>query len=253
MVLFQPPSPTRYDLRFSLAGIPVRVHPLFWLMTILFGAGSGGLIQLLIWVAVVFVSILIHEMGHALTMRHYGLGAEVILYLGGGLAVPQTQSFGNRWNSVGITSTHRILISLAGPGAGFLLALLVIIVVIVLGGTVIYAPLFGLIPSVAAFFPRGSNLVNTIVGALLWINIVWGVINLVPTIPLDGGNISYTYLTSVDPLHGERKALRISLIAGIIAAIVGLVLMGSAYMALLFGILAIQSYERLGGGFRRFY
>ena len=32
MSLFQLPPPTRYDLRFTIAGIPVRVHPLFWLV-----------------------------------------------------------------------------------------------------------------------------------------------------------------------------------------------------------------------------
>ena len=64
MFLFQPPPPTQYDLRFAIAGIPVRVHPLFWLITILFGF-SADLIQLLIWVFVVFVSILVHELGHA--------------------------------------------------------------------------------------------------------------------------------------------------------------------------------------------
>lgn len=251
MTLFQPPSPTRYDLRFTLAGIPVRVHPLFWLMAMIFGAGSGGLIQLLIWVVVVFVSILIHELGHALTMRYYGQSAEIVLYLGGGLAVSQPASFSRRWANVGLTSTQRVLISFAGPGAGFLLAILAIIVVIVLGGRVFYAPLFGFIPSVTAFFPRGSGLVNSIISTLLWINIVWGVINLVPVLPLDGGNIAHAYLTSADPLNGERKALRLSMIAGIAAATVGLLLMQSTYITLLFAFLAIQSYERLGGGYRR--
>jgi hypothetical protein len=63
MLLFQVPPPTRYDLRFNLAGFPVRVHPLFWLIAVLLGYSSGDPLQILIWVVVVFVSILIHEMG----------------------------------------------------------------------------------------------------------------------------------------------------------------------------------------------
>jgi Zn-dependent protease len=246
MVLFQPPAPTRFDLRFSLAGIPVRVHPLFWLMTLLFGAASDGLIQLVIWVAVVFVSILIHEMGHALTMQRYGVSADVVLYLGGGLAVPRPERFGGRWTGVRLTTGQSILISLAGPGAGFLLALLVIIVVVILGGTLFYTPLLGILPMVSAFLPAGG-LLNSVVGALLWVNIFWGLINLVPVQPLDGGNVAREFLSSADPVDGERKALWISVIAGAITAIVGFVMLRSAYMALLFGFLAIQSYERVKG------
>src|SRR2546422_735068 len=97
MLRFEPPAHTRYDLHFSLAGIPVCVHPLFWLMTALFGASAGDLIQLLVWIAVVFVSILIHEMGHALMMRWYGQPSRVVLYLAGGLTIPEPVGWGNRW------------------------------------------------------------------------------------------------------------------------------------------------------------
>ncbi len=252
MMLFQAPAPTRYDLRFTLADIPVRVHPLFWLMALLFGAISRDMVQLLIWVAVVFVSILIHEMGHALTMRYYGQAAEVVLYLGGGLAVPVSDRYGSRWTSR-LTMGQRILISLAGPGAGFTLALFVMIVVITLGGTIAYAPLFGILPSVTGYLRGGGVVVNSLIEALLWVNVFWGLINLVPVQPLDGGNVAREYLTVADPLDGERKALQLSLIAGIAATAVGLLLMRSVYVTLLFGWLAMQSYERWTGGTRRYY
>jgi stage IV sporulation protein FB len=252
MALFQPPSPTRYDLRFTLLGIPVRVHPLFWLMAIIFGYVSGDLLQLLIWVVVVFVSILIHEMGHALTMRYYGLSAEVVLYLGGGLAVSRPD-WRSRRSSDQLTMIQHILVSLAGPVAGFILAVLVMIGVIVGGGTLFYTPLFGVFPSVTAYLPNASGLVYSVVAALLWVNIFWGMINLVPVQPLDGGNIARYYLITVDPLDGERKALWISVVAGAIAAIAGYLGLHSTYMALLFGFLAFQSYERVKGYSRRYY
>src|SRR5690349_4781192 len=115
MTFFQEPGHTRFDLRFSIFGIPVRVHPLFWLMTLLFGGAVGNPITLLIWVAVVFISILTHELGHALTMRFFGQPARIILHLSGGLAIPDSWGHGSA-----LTTNEQILMLLAGPGAGFL-------------------------------------------------------------------------------------------------------------------------------------
>jgi membrane-associated protease RseP (regulator of RpoE activity) len=215
-------------------------------MGLILGAASRDFVDMLIWVVVVFVSILIHEMGHALTMRYYGQPAEVVLYIGGGLAIPQPGPNG-RWRSrTWLTLKQRILISLAGPGAGFLLAALVVIAVLVLGGIVLYAPILGIIPSVTAYLPGASRLTYSVVAALLWINIFWGVINLMPVQPLDGGNIAREYITSIDPVNGERKALQVSMIGGIVVVVIGL-LMWSVYIILFFGFLANQSYEKLKG------
>jgi stage IV sporulation protein FB len=146
MLLFAPPPPTRYDLRFTLAGIPVRVHPLFWLIAILFGSSSGDFLQLLIWVAAVFVSILVHELGHAFAMRFYGQRSQVILHMAGGLTVPESAAWGGGSANVYLGPTREILISLAGPGAGFLLAALVMAGVVAAGGSIHIAALFGVIP-----------------------------------------------------------------------------------------------------------
>src|SRR5512147_2302977 len=96
MMLFQPPPPTRYDLRFSIAGIPVTVHPLFWLIALLLGS-SGDLLLIPIWVAVVFISILIHELGHAFAFRRFGQRSQIILHFAGGLTVPQSISWGSSY------------------------------------------------------------------------------------------------------------------------------------------------------------
>ena len=55
------PSTTPYDLQFRIVGVPVRVHPLFWLGGLVMGA-SNDLVGVLLWIAVIFVSILIHEL-----------------------------------------------------------------------------------------------------------------------------------------------------------------------------------------------
>ena len=247
MFLFQPPPPTQYDLRFSIAGIPVRVHPLFWLIALLLGS-STDLLQLPIWVFVVFVSILIHELGHALAMRRYGQPSRIILHFAGGLTVPEPVSWGSGWANVSLRPNQEIFISLAGPGAGFLLAALVVVGATISGGSIITNWLFGVIPlPVAALMPIGGRILSLLVTMLLWVNIFWGLINLLPVYPLDGGNVSRYLLLQADPIEGVRKSLWISVIAGGLVAIAGLLILRSIYMAFLFGLLAFQSYQSLQG------
>jgi stage IV sporulation protein FB len=254
MSLFQVPPPTRYDLRFSIAGIPVRVHPLFWVIAFLFGFSANNLIFTFLWMLVVFVSILIHELGHAFAFRRYGLRSSIILHFSGGLTVPESVSWGSAWANIALTPAQEIFISLAGPFAGFLFAALVIGGVIVSGGSITLSWLLGIIPVPAsAMVPFGGIFLSTIATLLLFVNIFWGLINLVPVYPLDGGNVARYALLQYDPRDGVRKSLWVSVIAGGIMAVVGLVSFGSIYMALLFGFLAFQSYQslqnRFGGGF----
>lgn len=247
MFLFQPPQNTRYDLRFTLAGIPVRVHPLFWLMTIFLGA-SGDLLQLPIWVFVVFLSILVHEMGHALAFRRYGQRSQIVLHFAGGLTIPEASPWGGGWAPRPQTPAQEIFISLAGPLTGFLFAALVIAGVSFSGGLVLTNWLFGVIPlPLTAILPFGGKVMNLLVSMLLWVNLFWGLINLVPVFPLDGGNVARNILVQYDPLHGFRKALWLSVIAGGLVALTGLIAFRSVYMAILFGLLAFQSYQSLQG------
>jgi Zn-dependent protease len=70
-------------------------------------------------------------------------------------------------------------------------------------------------------------------------------INLAPVYPLDGGSVTRNVLLQADPLDGVRKSLWISVIAGAAIALAGLVFFRSIFMALLFGLLAFQSYQSL--------
>ena len=244
MLMFQAPPPTRYDLRFNLAGFPVRVHPLFWLIAILFGYGSGDPLQILIWVFAVFISILIHELGHALAFRRYGLSSQIILHFAGGLTVPESTYWGSRWANVALGPNQEIFISLAGPGSGFIFAALIMIAVVVSGGSIFTARLLGIIPLPAfATLPFGGNILSSLVTTLLWVNIFWGLINLMPVYPLDGGNVARYILLQVDPVNGVRKSLWVSVIAGGLIAVIAFFLLHSLYMALLFALLAFQSYQ----------
>ena len=108
------PSETQFDLRFWLFGVHVRVHPYFWILTVFLGwnlVGSAadqrtGLIYLGLWVICVFVSILIHEMGHVFMGRLFGSHGHIVLYSFGGLAIG-SNALDHGW--------QRFLVSFAGP------------------------------------------------------------------------------------------------------------------------------------------
>src|SRR5688500_16092574 len=98
MILAEPPR-TQYDVHFVLAGVPVRIHPLFWLVSLLLGlpreadplpGGPSPAVIVIIWMLALFVSILVHEMGHAFAIRHFGWEPRVVLYMLGGLAMWDT-------------------------------------------------------------------------------------------------------------------------------------------------------------------
>lgn len=244
MLLFQSPPPTRYDLRFNLAGFPVRVHPLFWLIALLLGS-SGDITLLPFWVLAVFISIVIHELGHALAFRRYGLSSQIVLHGAGGLTIPQSAMWGNRWANVALGPNQEIFVSLAGPGAGFLFGGLIMGAVVLAGGSIFTNKLLGFIPlPAAALLPFGGRILNSFITILLWVNIFWGLINLLPVYPLDGGNIARYILLQIDPSNGIRKSLWVSVIVGGLVAVACLFRL-QIYIALLFGLLAFQSYQMI--------
>jgi Zn-dependent protease len=246
MLLFQTPPPTRYDLNFVVLGIPVRVHPLFWLIAAIFGL-SASLTGLVIWIAVVFVSITVHELGHALAFRHHGLNSSIILYWGGGLTVPEPVRWGYGSAGVSLRPNEEIFVSLAGPFAGFALAALVLAGAAAAGGAVVVDFLLWVLPFPVVLLPWGGPILQSLISTLLWVNIFWGYINLAPVFPLDGGNVTRYALLQADPLNGVRTSLWISVIAGATIAFVGLVFLGSLFLAVLFGFMAFQSYQSVRG------
>ena len=216
-------------------------------MAILFGALTNDLVHLLIWVVVVFISIIVHELGHALVMRVYRQESRIVLYLAGGLTIPESVRWGNGWADVSLGWKQEILISLAGPFAGFLLAGLVMLGVVATGGTITMTAMFGVVPMPIGLLPVGGRVVNLIVMTFLWVNVFWGLINLMPVYPLDGGNVIRQLFIKFDPWDGIRKSLWISVIAGVIVAGAGILLVNSMYIAFLFLILAIEGYQTLQG------
>ncbi len=213
-------------MRFSLFGIPVEIQMSFWLIAALLDIDTVLRGQhkflILVWVAVVFFSIMIHELGHALAMMRHGMRPEITLHMLGGL----TSSHGmNR-----LTRRQRIFVSFAGPLAGFALAALVFLVTIVA-------------PSLVAPLPADAGKVSLVVQAavlqLLWVNFGWGIINLIPVLPLDGGHI----LEDILGPTRTRITATLSLIAGSSVALYCLSTK-QLWIAFIFGLATLQSFQR---------
>jgi len=260
------PQRTAYDINFQLFGFPVRVHPLFWLMGFVLGYGGGGQpdgFAILTCVLVIFVSILIHELGHALMFRRFGEAAHIVLYWMGGLAVPGDDAPRSSWSSYSSsgfgrrshTPAEHILISFAGPAAGFIFAAFVIVGVFASGGSVLPAMSQSYVPGWVVELGgamQGNHNLFVLVHYLLQVNIWWGVMNLLPIFPLDGGQIAQQLMIVNDPWGGIVRSLWLSIIVAAAVAVLGVFLFQELFVAIIFGSLAVSNYLTLkqvsGGG-----
>jgi len=242
MSLFQPPPPTAYDLVFNIFGIEVRVHPFFWLIAILFGASAGSPAAIAAWVVAMFVSILVHELGHSMAMRYFGQDSRIVLHSFGGLAIPiDSVGYGNGPR----TPWHYIVISIAGPFAGLLLASIIAVGVEQAGGFIVYRKLLNFFPYPIAHLPFEYTNGNIIVNYFLFINIFWGLINMMPVFPLDGGQMTRELFILFGRRNQIVNSLWLSVITGGIIAILAVIFLQSFYMGFLFGYLAYQSYQAI--------
>lgn len=100
--------------------------------------------MILVWIVVVFVSILVHELGHAFAFRRFGQPSKILPHFSGGLTIPESLPWGSAYATVSLTPNQHIFVSLAGPFAGFALAALTLAVGTALGGQIILYHLAGL-------------------------------------------------------------------------------------------------------------
>ena len=150
-----------------VAGIDFYVHPTFLVVFFLFpGVFPGGALSPLniLLVLTVFGCVLLHELGHALTARRFGINThDITLYPIGGVA---------RLERMPRAPGAELLIALAGPAVNFAIVL-GLIALLVLGGDLL-SPY-----SWPALF----------VQQVLVVNLVLGLFNLIPAFPMDGGRV----------------------------------------------------------------
>src|SRR5947209_5378336 len=93
--------------------IPVAVHPTFWLFAALVGyANSMSVLGTMVWVAIIFISILFHEFGHALTALLFGKSPRIELVAFGGVTYHEGEK---------LPFWKQFFIVFNGPFFGFLL------------------------------------------------------------------------------------------------------------------------------------
>ncbi len=239
-MIFNEPPRSAYDLNFRLLGIPVRVHPFFWVIVVLLGlGGSSEPVNMLIWVGACFISIVVHEMGHALAARAHGWPPWITLYGLGGLASYQPTYRSPR---------SQILISLAGPAAGFVFATVLAGIIAATGHKLLFDRTFEFrVPLL--WQPYESAQANRLIYDLFYINIYWGLVNLLPVYPLDGGQISREVFGIFSGPDGVRQSLWLSVIVAAGLAVLALIRLEDQFLAILFGYLAYSSYTMLRAQF----
>jgi Zn-dependent protease len=181
--------------RFTALGVPVRVEGSFLVTSLVLGAPLlHQLDQFVAWTAIVFVSILVHELGHALVGRRFGLVPDVRLYAWGGLT---------SWTAgPAPTRPRRLAISLAGPAVG-----------LVIGAAAWLA---------LRRVPEDSLQLKRVLDQIVFANGIWGLVNLAPVLPLDGGNAFAAVLGMVAPAREEQGSRLVSAVTGIGLGVIAL-------------------------------
>ncbi len=179
---------------------------------------------LLIWIPCVFVSILVHEFGHALSNRLFQDRPWIVLHGMGGVCFSRSD----------LSPWRRVVVILAGPGAGLLLA----------------GISFGLLlaSADASLSPTISHILNY----LFMINLFWSIVNLIPIWPLDGGQLLMVLLSLINRRRGARWTHTVGLLgAGILAiylaskAIQAEPGAGQWWNVLIVGMMAFSNYQQL--------
>ena len=181
-----------------LFGADIRIHLTFLLLLIFVwmteaaNLGSASFGRGLALVAIVFVSVVLHEMGHALAALHQNLPSRSIILLPiGGITVLEEAARQKP------EPERELRIALAGPAVNLLLAFI--------GASIV----LGLMPQAALWkqpYVSAANLPRS----LVWINLFLGGFNLLPAYPADGGRVVRAVLARrMDLIRATRRAISI--------------------------------------------
>lgn len=181
---------TEFDARFTLFGIPIRIHPIFWISSAYLVWDGSDPRKIIIGIAAIFVSVLVHELGHAVLSRRYGYPSEIVLYILGGYA---TATRFSTWKNVKVSA--------AGPAAGLILFVLTY-------GVLRY--LMGAYPEVLV----NNRDLEYGIRIMLFANLIISFMNLVPVLPLDGGRIAEALMQR----YGGRQSVERTMMIGIAAS-----------------------------------
>ncbi len=211
--------PSRPRLR--IGSIPVHVEWPFFLIAAMLGwwgvdSWPGNrFLYILIWIAIVFVSVLVHELGHAIAYRAFGQRPSITLAALWGLTHGERELPRNR----------AIVVSLAGS----LTAMVVLGIPALLWRDHVYSATHSVEAAQVVYY-------------IGWVNLWWSLANLLPILPLDGGEVTRL-------IWGQRVARIASVGAGAGVAL-WLFVIGNQYAAFFIGMLAMMNLgEAMSEGF----
>ena len=227
--MFGAPQPSPLDIRFVLFRIPVSITPFFWLIgailsyNVSFRDGRLDPIAFGTAILAILISILVHELGHGLVIRHvFGASTMIFLHGFGGVAIHNRPYYYRTPRRLG-----RICISFAGPLAGFLLS----------------AVCLGVLWNANEIIEAKSYL-RFFLNIICYIGIYWGFFNLLPVYPLDGGQIFREICLQVSQRYGMEVSAGVSAITAILLAL--FFYQTCWYFGVfMFGALAYQSIQML--------
>ena len=234
-------QPTSNDVSFNLFGFPTVIQPFFWLIAAVITAVSLGPIdnmpfwiaKMLLGMAGVLLAILVHELGHAFVFRHvFHTPCAIVLHSFGGMAIPM-QPYARHYGFRGMISNG--FLSFAGPLAGFMLAFVIIMLLQVIPDD--DKPM----SSLFTFFLQWTATIS----------IIWGIFNLLPIYPMDGGHIAREMFVYFFQRRGIDYSLVISMLFASLLAILAL-RYHAFFIAVILAYFAYQNYQELTQGtFRR--
>jgi stage IV sporulation protein FB len=183
----------------SILGIPIRVHVLLVLMIVVIAFQSSVGTPALISLVALFPILLLHELGHCLVARRFGIGVvDITLWPLGGLA---------RMTHIPESGRAEALIAVAGPAVNFVLAALLLPVSVVVSAL------------------EAGPAVEQVAWYLFFTNIALAVFNLIPAFPTDGGRILRAFFSMyVDWLSATRRAVIVGRVFAVLIGIAGLAL-----------------------------
>lgn len=193
-----------------LFGVELRLHVTFALLlafvliTEYYAGGSHGAVRGMFLVAIIFGSVIAHELGHAVAAMSFGIGVRSIVLLPiGGITIMEDQT------RIAPDPRRDIRISLAGPMVNLVLG-------IFFGtGILIFLPQINLL---AKPWVASSNLLRS----LVWTNVFLGGFNILPFYPMDGGRVLRAIMsTRMDSLVATRRAVLIGQAFAIFLLVLG--------------------------------
>ena len=205
---------------FLILGIPVHVS-IWHVLTLLFFFQRSFHESVAFGIAMLMAasaSVFLHEMGHALMSRHFRLQPTVVLTGFGGFTAHQPAQ----------RPRDEFLVVAAGPAVNFLIA--------------------GVLMAVAAVVPpEEGGFAAMLIGEVMFLNVFWGLYNLLPIMPLDGGQLLRVALRRFikKTLTADRWTHRIGLVLGVLMAIYLYVAYRSIFGAVLLGLAAFENYRAL--------